>query len=99
MGAVQKLGGVLGDESCHPRRLHQTLEEVALKSSLEQLAPKAAQHGCIEARLFESETESVFPSEVEVHLLLGFEVRAVVVVFEEHGEPDHRGRDARSAPG
>src|SRR5918995_6720850 len=82
-----------------PRRLYQTLEEVPLKPSLEQLAPKAAQHGRVEARLFESEIESVFPSEVEAHLLLGLQVRAVVVVFEEHGEHDHRGRYARSAPG
>ena len=71
---VQELGGVLGDESRPPRRLHQTLEEVSLKPSLEQLAAKAAQHRRVEARLFESETESMLPSEVETHLLLGLGV-------------------------
>src|SRR5215217_4205798 len=43
----------------------------SLKPSLEQLSAKAAQHRRVEARLFESETESMLPSEVETHLLLG----------------------------
>ena len=80
-------------------RLYQTLEEGPLKPPLEQLAPKAAQHGCVEARLFESYPKSMLPSEVETHALLGLGVGAVVVVFEEHGEDHHRGRNARSAPG
>ena len=98
VGAVQKLGGVFGDEASPPRRLHQPLEQVPLKPPLEQLAAKVAQHGSVEAPVLEPETEGVFPSEVETHPLLGLGVGAVVVVLQEHGEDDHRGRYGRAAP-
>jgi len=92
VGTVQKLGGVFGDESRLPGRLNQPLEQVPLKPSLKQLAAKAAQNSRVETRLFECETKAMLSSQVEAHALLGLCVGAIVVVFEEHGEHDHRGR-------
>jgi hypothetical protein len=74
VGAVQKLGGVLGDESRLSGRVHQPLEEGALETALQQFAPETAQHGRVEATVFESYPKSVLPSEVETHPLFGLRV-------------------------
>src|SRR5215218_4896048 len=97
IAAVQQLAGIFGEQPCSPSGAYQSLEQLPLQPSLQKLAPEVAQHGSVEALIFEIETEGVFPSQVEAHPLLGLRVRAIVMVLEEHGEDHHRGRDGGPA--
>jgi hypothetical protein len=97
VAAVQKLGGTFGDESCLSRCVHQSLEEGTFESPIEQLPAKTAQNGGVETLISEPHPQSMLPSQIESHSLLGLGVGAVVVVLKEHGEHHHRGRYARAA--
>src|SRR5215218_1149292 len=65
MAAVQQLAGIFGEQPCIPSGAYQSLEQLPLQPSLQKLAPEVAQHGSVEALIFEIETEGVFPSQVE----------------------------------
>ena len=54
VGAVQELGGVLGEEPRLSGRLHQPLEQGALETALKQFASETAQDRRIETLLFKS---------------------------------------------
>jgi hypothetical protein len=52
VGAVQELGGTVGDEPRFSGGSHQSLEELTLQALLQQLAPEVAQNGRIETLIF-----------------------------------------------